>query len=58
MPRLIKEFASDETGATAIEYAMMVMLIGLSGVLSFNLAGGNVYKLYVVIESGVRGMVK
>ena len=35
-------FKKDEKGATAIEYALLVMLIGIAGIVAFSLAGGNV----------------
>lgn len=53
MGNRLRVFLQDESGATAIEYAMMAMLIGLSGVVGFRAAGGNLEQLYAVIQTAI-----
>jgi len=39
MPQLLRRFARDETGATAIEYGMIAALIAVVIIASLRLAG-------------------
>jgi pilus assembly protein Flp/PilA len=39
MKSLFSRFAKDESGATAIEYALVVGFISLVGIVFFNVAG-------------------
>jgi pilus assembly protein Flp/PilA len=34
-------FKKDERGATAIEYALLMLLVGVAGIFAFSLVGGN-----------------
>jgi len=41
LPHHLKVFFKDESGATAIEYAILVLLIGIACVGAFTLAGNS-----------------
>lgn len=44
--RLIRRFAQDETGATAIEYGLIAALIAVSCIAAFATAGNAVFNLF------------
>ena len=44
--RLLRDFAKDETGATAIEYGLLAALIGVGIISSLKSLGGGTNQFY------------
>ena len=55
MFRHIKTFAADESGATAIEYGLIVALIFLAIITAFSQLQGNLDNTYLKIGNAVGG---
>ena len=52
---LIKNFANDESGATAIEYGMIAALISVAIITALGLIGGHLQTAFETIEQGLAG---
>ncbi|MBP6013761.1 MAG: Flp family type IVb pilin [Alphaproteobacteria bacterium] len=52
---MLKSFVADESGATAVEYGLIVALIFLAIVGAVQSAGGAVGAVYVVIAAAIAG---
>lgn len=57
LAHIIKRFAADETGATAIEYALLGTLIAVALVASFTLVGDGVTNMFGSGSSGATGSI-
>lgn len=55
LSRLLKSFAADDSGATAIEYGLIVGLIFLAIVGAVQVAGGAVGAVYTVVATAMAG---
>jgi pilus assembly protein Flp/PilA len=53
MRRVFQRFVDDETGATAIEYGLLGMLIGVGAIVAFTTLGNNLEALFGTSESGI-----
>jgi pilus assembly protein Flp/PilA len=53
MPRLISRFVRDESGATAIEYGLIVALIAVVVITAVTLVGTNLNTMFNSINSAV-----
>jgi pilus assembly protein Flp/PilA len=53
----LKRFASDQSGATAIEYALLATLIGIALVATFTMVGDSVANMFGSGSSGATGTI-
>lgn len=53
----IKQFVRDRNGATAIEYALLAALVGVSCVVAFGLLGNGLETLFGSDSDGLKGAV-
>lgn len=53
MPKLLRRFARDETGATAIEYGMIAALIAVIIIASLRLVGTRLTSKFSVISGNL-----
>lgn len=56
MSRLLKRLAADESGATAIEYGLIVALIFLAIITSVQIFASNVTARFGEVDSAVTGV--
>ena len=52
MGRLLAGFLADESGATAIEYGMIAMLVAVGAILAFTTLGNSLVNLFGSTEQG------
>ncbi|MEL6736967.1 MAG: Flp family type IVb pilin [Pseudomonadota bacterium] len=52
MVRLVNAFVKDERGATAIEYSIIVLMIGVASVYAFTLVGVPVTDIFNRVAEG------
>lgn len=57
MIKMIKEFANDESGATAIEYGLIAALVALAAIGGFTAVGTSVEGAFQSIASTLTGAV-
>ncbi len=50
---LIKQFAQDESGATAIEYGLIAALIGVAIIATVRALGGEINSTFSNVESAL-----
>ena len=53
MTNLISRFAKDESGATAIEYALIAAIVGIGLIAVLNLLGTNISNAFGRINTGL-----
>jgi len=53
MSKIITKFASQERGATAVEYGLMVALIAIVIIAAVTLLGGNLNNLFNTVATSV-----
>lgn len=53
----MKRFASDQSGATAIEYALLATIIGIALVATFSLVGDGVANMFGSGTTGATGTI-
>ena len=51
MNALIKNFANDESGATAIEYGLIAALVGVAIIAAVRALGGELNETFSTVES-------
>jgi pilus assembly protein Flp/PilA len=56
MPALLKQFCQDERGATATEYAMLIIFIALAIAGGATLLGNNINNLFSRIGASISGL--
>lgn len=57
MGKILKAFLRDDSGATAIEYSLMLGLVVLAIVGSIELLSGSLSNMYFFVSSSVTGAV-
>jgi pilus assembly protein Flp/PilA len=57
LAQILRHFAADETGATAIEYALLGTIIAVALVASFTLVGDAVANMFGSGSSGAVGAI-
>lgn len=55
MRNFIKNFANDESGATAIEYGLIAALIAVAIIVAVGALGGKLTKTFESITTGMDG---
>lgn len=55
--RTLRAFLSDESGATAIEYGLIVALMAVGCIAAFTVFGGNLKDLFGSTQSGAGGKI-
>ena len=58
MGTCLTRFLKDESGATAIEYSMMLGLVVLAIVASIELLSSSLSNMYLFVSSSVTGVVQ
>lgn len=53
MTKLIKIFANDETGATAVEYGLIAMLISVAIIAILGAVGTNLVTTFTSVNNGL-----
>jgi pilus assembly protein Flp/PilA len=51
----LKEFATDESGATGIEYALIAMLVAIAIIASVTALGSSLKSIFDTVASEVNG---
>lgn len=51
---LIRSFAADETGATAIEYGLIAILVAIPCIAAFGVLGGKVNSSFTAVADGFK----
>ena len=51
MSKVLLSFLEDESGATAIEYAVIALLLSLAGILGLQALGGSLSQAFAAISS-------
>ena len=46
LKKLIKDFVADQSGATAIEYALLAAILGTGSIVAFAATGGGLSNLF------------
>ena len=54
MLKLVKSFASDDSGVTAIEYALIASLIAVFIIVAVQLVGTNVSKVFTEVGNTLK----
>ena len=57
MPSLVCHFRRDERGATATEYAMLIIFIALAIAGGATLLGGNINNLFSSLGASISGLM-
>jgi len=57
MPGLVSRISSDERGATATEYAMLIIFIALAIAGGATLLGGNINNLFSNLGASISGLM-
>jgi pilus assembly protein Flp/PilA len=57
MKNLLKRFVDEESGATMVEYAIMVALIAVVAIVVVGLVGDQVTAAFQSVETGLSGAV-
>lgn len=53
MTNLIRQFASDESGATSIEYALIAVLVAVAIIGSVSALGDSLQSIFLTVSSEV-----
>jgi pilus assembly protein Flp/PilA len=53
LTRLLHRLASDQRGATAIEYTLLAALIGAAAIFGFDQVGQSLENIFVRVSSGL-----
>jgi pilus assembly protein Flp/PilA len=56
MPKLIKRFACDESGATAIEYGLIAALIALAIMVGAGSLGNEINNKFIKLGTDLKGV--
>ena len=51
LSRLVRSLASDDSGATAIEYTLLAALIGAAAIFGFDLVGQSIAGVFDTIDN-------
>jgi pilus assembly protein Flp/PilA len=54
---IVHRFVADDSGATAMEYALLAALIGIALVTTFSLVGDNVANMFGSGSTGATGSI-
>jgi len=54
----LNSFSENESGATAIEYGLLVSLIAVGAILSFGALGGGLSALFGTTKTGAGGAIQ
>lgn len=57
MLRIIKNFAKDESGATAIEYGLIAALVSVAGIAALQGLGSSLQSVFNTVSSSVDNAV-
>ncbi len=49
----LREFAGNESGATAIEYGLIVALISVAGITAFKTMGGSISTTFTTLSTEI-----
>jgi|KBSMisStaDraftv2_1062788.scaffolds.fasta_scaffold3728713_1 pilus assembly protein Flp/PilA len=53
MVSLLKQFATDQTGATSIEYALIAVLVGIAIISAVTALGSSLKSIFTTVSSTV-----
>jgi pilus assembly protein Flp/PilA len=56
MASLLKQFVTDQSGATAIEYALIAVLVGIAIIGSVTALGGSLRAIFDTVASTMNGV--
>ena len=57
MIRKIKEFAKNESGATAIEYGLIAALVSVAGIAALNAMGDSLEEMFETVSDELNNAV-
>ena len=53
MPHFIKQFVNDESGATAVEYGLITMLISVAIITILGGVGSSLFTTFTAVNNGL-----